>query len=57
MIDTNARYKKADRKKKAPVKRVMVSEETARAYEKIVKERDDRDREYARHLAQDNKPK
>lgn len=58
MNETNGRYKKASRKTKtAPVRRITVSEETARAYEKIVKERDDREREYGRHLSQDKPSK
>lgn len=58
MNESNGRYKKANRKPKtAPVRRVTVSEETARAYEKIVRERDERQRDYGRHLSQDKPPK
>ena len=57
MIDTSPVYKKADKKKKAAVRRVTPTAEAAAAYEKIVRERDERDRDYARHLSQDNKPK
>lgn len=58
MNDTNGRYKRAaGRKKRAPVKHVKVSPEMAKAYEKAAKERDDREREYTRHLGQDNKPR
>ena len=53
MSVSNGRYKKAVRKKAAPVRRVTVSEETAKAYEKIVKDRDDAHRDYGRHLASD----
>jgi hypothetical protein len=52
------RYKRAtSRKKSAPVKRVVLSAEAAKAYEKLVEDRDARDRDYARHLSADNKPK
>ena len=52
------RYKRASsRKKSAPVKRVVLSAEAAKAYEKLVEDRDARDRDYARHLGPDNKPR
>ncbi len=53
------RYKRAPsrRKKTAPVKRVVLSADAAKAYEKLVQERDDKQRDYGRHLAADNKPK
>lgn len=58
MVETNERYKKApNRKKTAPVRRIVVSEEAARAYEKVVNERKDREHEYGRHLGPDNKPR
>ena len=59
MSDTNERYKRppSRRKKTAPVKRVTASPDAVKAYEKIVKDRDTRDRDYNRHLGQDNKPK
>ena len=58
MSEPTERYKRANsRKKAAPVKRVVLSAEAAKAYEKIVEERDARDRDYVRHLAADNKPK
>ena len=53
--DTNASPSR--RKKTAPVKRVVLSADAAKAYEKLVKDRDDRQRDYGRHLAADNKPK
>lgn len=53
------RYKRAPsrRKKTAPVKRVVLAPDAAKAYEKLVQERDDKQRDYGRHLAADNKPK
>ncbi len=58
MAENGDRYKRATtRKKSAPVKRVVLSAEAQKAYEKIVEERDARDRDYARHLSADNKPK
>lgn len=45
------------RKKVAPVKRIVLSPDAAKAYEKLVEEREDRQRDYGRHLASDNKPK
>jgi hypothetical protein len=45
------------RKKVAPVKRIVPSDDAAKAYENLVNEREDRQRDYGRHLAADNKPK
>ena len=45
------------RKKVAPVKRIVLSADAAKAYENLVNEREDRQRDYGRHLAADNKPK
>ena len=58
MNDSGDRYKrpKATRKS-APVKRVVLSDEAQQAYEKLVRDRDARDRDYVRHLAADNKPR
>ncbi len=52
-------YKRAPnrRSKSPPVKRVVLSPEARAAYEKLVQDRDVRDREYGRHLSADNKPK
>ncbi|MCX5497053.1 hypothetical protein OSH11_20275 [Kaistia dalseonensis] len=50
-------YGKQPPRKKAAVKRVTLSEEAKRAYEELVTKRDERDREYGRHLAADNKPR
>lgn len=59
MDQPNDRYKRAPsrRNKTAPVKRVVLSAEAARAYEKLVEERDARQRDYGRHLSADNKPR
>jgi hypothetical protein len=53
------RYKRppSRRKQSAPVKRVVLSADAAKAYEKLVEERDNRQRDYGRHLAADNKPR
>ena len=59
MDESTERYKRAPsrRKKTAPVKRVVLSADAAKAYEKLVQERDDRQRDYVRHLSTDNKPR
>jgi hypothetical protein len=56
---SNERYKRAPsrRKKAPPVKHITLSPEANKAYEKLVEERDARDRDYARHLYADNKPR
>lgn len=51
------RFGKQPARKKAPVKRVVLSEDAKRAYEELVNQRDEREREYGRHLAADNKPR
>jgi hypothetical protein len=45
------------RKKVAPVKRIVPSADAAKAYESLVNERENRQQDYGRHLASDNKPK
>ena len=57
MDDSKEVFLKQPPRKKAPVKRVVLSAEAKKAYEELVQQRDDRDREYARHLAADNKPR
>jgi hypothetical protein len=57
MPGTNGVYKKASRKKSAPERRIVVSPDAQKAYEKVVEEREAKHREYGRHLAADNKPK
>jgi hypothetical protein len=59
MDQPNDRYKRAPsrRSKTPPVKRITISDEAAKAYERLVKERDDKQRDYARHLSADNKPR
>lgn len=53
------RYKRppSRRSKVAPVKRIVLSADAAKAYEELAQKRDDRHRDYGRHLAADNKPK
>jgi hypothetical protein len=58
MAGTNGVYKKAaSRKKTAPVRRIVVSPDAQKAYEKVVEEREAKHREYGRHLSADNKPR
>ncbi len=59
MSETPERYKRPPTrgKKTAPVKRIVLSPEAAAAYEKEAQRRAERDRDYGRHLAADNKPK
>lgn len=50
-------FKKAPRRKKEPAKRVAVSADAKQAYEQIMRDRDERERTYLRHLPHaDNKP-
>jgi hypothetical protein len=53
------RFKRAPsrRNKTPPAKRVTISPEAAKAYEKLVQERDAKERDYVRHLGADNKPR
>ncbi|MCX5481486.1 hypothetical protein OSH08_20980 [Kaistia geumhonensis] len=57
MADDPQRFMKQPPRKKAVVKRVVLSEEQRRAYEDLVKQKDERDREYGRHLDGENKPR
>lgn len=57
MEDDKERYQKQKPRKSAPVKRVPLSDDAKRAYEEMILKRDERDKEYARHLSQDNKPR
>jgi len=52
------RYKKApSRTKVKPARHIGVSEEAKKAYEAIVRERDEREKAYGRHLADSDKGK
>jgi ubiquitin len=56
LIDTNGRFKRAKPRKKAvAVKRVTPSPEAKKAYEDLVRGRDERERDYGRHLAEERK--
>lgn len=57
MQDDTERYLKKKARKAAPVKSVSLSDDAKRAYEEMMQKRDERDREYARHLSQDNRPR
>lgn len=58
MSDVNGRYKKApSRKKTAPVRHIGLSAEAKKAYEDLVRERDQREQAYGRHLAASDKGK
>ncbi len=59
MNEPTERFKRAPsrRSKTSPVKRVTLSPEATKAYEKLVQEREERERDYARHLGADNKPR
>jgi hypothetical protein len=54
MSDTD-RYRPQPRRKKAPGKRVTMSDEAKRAYEDTMRQRDERERTYGRHLAESDK--
>lgn len=52
VTDDTKRYKKApSRKKAAPVRHIGLSADAKKAYEDIVRERDEREKTYGRHLA------
>jgi len=53
------RFKRAPsrRSKTPPVKRITVSPEAAKAYAKLAEEREQKQRDCARHLGPDNKPR
>ena len=53
MSDTNGKYKKAPSrtKKLKPARHIGVSADAKKAYEDIVRQRDERDKTYGRHLA------
>jgi hypothetical protein len=57
MTDQSERFKKAPRKKSAPVKTVALSAEARKAYEEMMRSRDERDRSYAQFLPSDVKGK
>jgi hypothetical protein len=57
MTDESERYKKAPRRKSAPAKKVALSAEARRAYEEMMRTRDERDRSYAQFLPSDVKGK
>jgi hypothetical protein len=57
MDDNKERFLKQKPRRATPAKRVTLSEDAKRAYEELIQKRDDREREYARHLSQDNKPR
>lgn len=57
MADETERFQKQPPRRRAPVKRVALTEEQKRGYEELVQQRDARERDYARHLSQDNKPR
>ena len=56
MSGSNDRYKKApNRKKTAPVKHIGISADARKAYEDLVRGRDEREKAYGRHLAATDK--
>jgi hypothetical protein len=58
LSETSERFKRAKaRKKPVPVKRVVLSAEDKKAYEDLVRGRDERERDYGRHLAEERKGK
>ncbi|WP_018181345.1 hypothetical protein [Kaistia granuli] len=57
MSEPTERFKKAARKKSAPVKKVALSAEARQAYEELVRSRDERDRAYGQFLPAENKGK
>ena len=57
MDDNTERFQKQPPRKRAPAKRVTLSADAKKAYEDLIQKRDERDRDYAVHLSQDNKPR
>ena len=56
MSTESEKYKRAKpRQKTAPAKRVVLSPEAKEAYETLARERDERGRNYDRHLPPDKK--
>ena len=53
MAETGNTFKKAPKRKGDKGRRVAVSAETRAAYEAIIKERQEREETYARHLPSD----
>ncbi|HVY20370.1 MAG TPA: hypothetical protein VHA70_09865 [Bauldia sp.] len=57
-MDQPTRVQKPKRRSKTPpVRHITISPDAAKAYEKLVKDRDDKQRDYGRHLSADNKPR
>lgn len=55
MTEQSDNFKKAPRKKAAPVKKVALSAEARRAYEDMMQNRDERARSYGQFLPADGK--
>ena len=55
MTEQSDRFKKAPRKKATPAKTVTLSAEARRAYEEMMRSRDERDRSYGQFLPADAK--
>jgi hypothetical protein len=56
--DTNGRYKRAKgQRKTAAVKHVTLSDDAKKRYEELVRARDEQERSYGRHLAEERKAK
>lgn len=56
MADGNERFKRVKAQRKSgSVKRVTLSDEAKRKYEELVRARDERERAYGRHLAEERK--
>jgi hypothetical protein len=58
MTDGSNTYKRAKApRKRQPVKNVTLSEDARRAYEDMMKQRDERERSYATHLGPQDRPR
>jgi hypothetical protein len=56
LSDTNGRYKRAKPvRKTGSVKHVTVSEDAKKKYEELVRNRDEKEAAYGRHLAEEQK--
>lgn len=54
MADNSETFQRPPKRKAARGKHVSMSPEAKRAYEEMMKEREERDRTYTRHLPQDS---
>jgi hypothetical protein len=57
MSEPADQFKRAPKRKRSPGKSVAVSAEAKQAYEEVLRQREEREKSYARHLPADAKPR